>query len=89
MKTFEVAVTNRLGLHARACAKIVDIAKRFRCNVSIVVKGKRASARSILAVMMLSASMGTVVRLEADGPEEAAAIREIAALFQDGFGEWT
>jgi phosphocarrier protein HPr len=89
MKTFEVAVTNRLGLHARACAKIVDIANRFRCNVSIVAKGKRASAQSILAVMMLSASMGTVVRLEADGPEEVAAIREIAALFQDGFGEWT
>ena len=89
MQIFEISVINRLGLHARACAKIVDIASRFRCKVSIVVKGRRASARSIFAVMLLSASMGTVIRLEADGTDEVAAIREIAALFKDGFGEWS
>ena len=46
MQTRELAITNRLGLHARACARIVQIASRFRCNVSLVVKGRRASARN-------------------------------------------
>ena len=87
MQIYEIAITNRLGLHARACAKIVQIASRFRCNMSIIAKGRRASARSIIAVMQLSASVGTTVRLEVDGPEEDAAMREIAALFHDGFGE--
>ena len=87
MQTRELAITNPLGLHARACARIVQIASRFRCNVSLVVKGRRASARNIVAVMLLTASVGTTVRLETDGPDEVAAMREIAALFHDGFGE--
>jgi len=57
---------------------------RFRCSVSLVVDGRLASARSLLALMLLSASAGTMVKLEVDGPEEAAAIRAITALFQDG-----
>ena len=89
LQIYELAITNRLGLHARACAKIVQIASRFRCNVSLVVKGRRASARNIVAVMLLTASVGTTVRLEVDGPEEVVAMREIAALFHDGFGERT
>ena len=89
MQIYELAITNRLGLHARACAKVVRIASRFRCNVSLVVKGRRASARNIVAVMLLTASVGTTVRLEVDGPEEVVAMREIAALFHDGFGERT
>jgi len=87
MQIKEVTVTNALGLHARASAKIVDAASRFPCTVSLVAKGRRASARSIVALMLLSASAGTLVQLEADGPEEAAAVREIASLFSDGFGE--
>ncbi|MEP7328339.1 MAG: HPr family phosphocarrier protein [Betaproteobacteria bacterium] len=87
MQTHNVAIINRLGLHARACARIVKIASRFRSNVSLVVKGKRASARNIVAVMLLTASVGAVVRLEVDGPDEVEAIKEIAALFHDGFGE--
>lgn len=87
MQIREVTVTNALGLHARAGAKIVDAASRFPCTVSLVAKGRRASARSIVAIMLLSASAGTLVQLEADGPEEAAAVREIAALFTNGFGE--
>ncbi len=87
MQTRELAITNRLGLHARACARIVHIASRFRCNVSLVVRGRRASARNIVAVMLLTASVGSTIRLETDGPDEVAAMREIAALFHDGFGE--
>jgi phosphocarrier protein HPr len=83
----EVVVSNRLGLHAWACAKVVEIASRFRCEVTLIAGGRRASARSIVAVMLLSASMGNVVRLEADGPDEARAMREVAALFHEGFGE--
>jgi phosphocarrier protein len=87
MQIQEVPVTNALGLHARPSAKIVDVASRFRCTVSLVAKGRRASARSILAIMLLSASAGTMVQLEVDGPEEATAVREIASLFSSGFGE--
>ncbi len=87
MQTHSVSIINRLGLHARACARIVQIASRFRSNVSLVVKGKRASARNIMAVMLLTASVGTTVRIEVDGPDEVEAMREVAALFHDGFGE--
>ncbi len=87
MQTHSVAIINRLGLHARACARIVKIASRFRSNVSLVVKGKRASARNIVAVMLLTASVGAMVRIEVDGPDEVEAMREVAALFHDGFGE--
>ena len=52
-----------------------------------MVKGKRASARNIVAVMLLTASVGTTVRIEVDGPDEAEAMKAIAALFHDGFGE--
>jgi phosphocarrier protein HPr len=87
MQIHEVAVTNRSGLHARACAKIVHIATRFRCEVSLIVNGRRANARNIIAVLLLSASVGSLVRVEIDGPDEAGAMREIAALFHSGFGE--
>ncbi len=87
MQMQEVSIVNQLGLHARACAKIVQVAVRFPCEVWIIAKGRRASARNVLAVMLLAASVGTVVRLEAEGPEEIGAIREITALFQNGFGE--
>jgi phosphocarrier protein HPr len=87
MLTRVVSIVNPLGLHARACAKIVNIASRFRSTVSLTVKGRRASARSIVAVMLLTATVGATVRVEIDGPDEVEAMREIAALFHDGFGE--
>ena len=89
LQIYELAITNRLGLHAHAGAKIVQIASRVRCNVSLVVKGGRTSARNIVAVMLVTASVGTTVRREVDGPEEVVAMRQIAALFHDGFGERT
>lgn len=87
MQTRTIAISNRTGLHSRACAKIVQIANRFRSNVSLVVRGKRASARNIAAVMLITASVGTTVRLEVEGPDEVQAMRAIAALFHDGLGE--
>jgi len=87
MLTRIVSVVNPLGLHARACGRIVQIASKFRSTVSLHVKGRRASARNIVAVMLLTASVGATVRIEIDGPDEAEAMREIAALFHDGFGE--
>ena len=87
MQTRKLIIANPRGLHAQACARIVNIAKNRRCNLSLVAKGRRVSARNILAVMLLTASMGATMRFEADGPDEELALREIATLFQDGFGE--
>lgn len=87
MQIRNVTITNELGLHARACAKIVQVANRFPCEVSLVAKGRRANAHNILALMLLSASVGSVLRVEIDGPEEARAMSEIAALFHNGFGK--
>ena len=87
MQIRKLVIGNPRGLHAQACARIVNIANRWRCNLSIVGNGRRVSARNIVAVMLLTASMGATVRIEADGPDEEVAIREIATLFHDGLGE--
>lgn len=87
MQILKLTIANPRGLHARACAKIVNIAKQCRCNLFLVCKGRRVSARNIVAVMLLTAAIGATVRIEADGPDETLAIRQIATLFHDGLGE--
>jgi len=87
MQTRTLKIANPGGLHARACSRIADIANRCRCRLVLVRNGRRVSARDVVAVMMLTASLGATVRIEAEGPDEAAAIRAIAALFLDGLGE--
>ena len=87
MQTVQFIIANPRGLHAQACARIVNIAKRCRCNLSMVGKGRRVSARNIVAVMLLTATMGATVRIEANGPDEESTIREIATMFHDGLGE--
>ncbi len=87
MQTQEIVIANPRGLHAEACAKIVSIAKKCRCKLFLVRKGRRVNARNIVAVMLLTSAIGATVRVEADGPDEALAIRAIATLFQDGLGE--
>jgi phosphocarrier protein len=84
MQVREIEITNRHGLHARACARIVHIASHFRCEVSLVSGMRRASARSIVAVMLLAAAVGTTVRVETDGPDEQAAMTAIVSLLSDG-----
>ena len=83
----EIKIVNRLGLHARASAKIVQLASRFTSNVALVFNGRRANARSIIAVMLLAASMDATIYVEANGPDEADAVSAIAELINDRFGE--
>ena len=84
MQTREIAITHPLGLHARACARIVQVASRFRCKVSLVSGVRRASAHSIVAVMLLAAAVGTTIVVETDGPDEIAAMVAIVTLIRDG-----
>src|SRR5258706_16097730 len=80
MQIHLVELTNRLGLHARACARVVQVASQFRCNVSLIWNGRRASARSMMAVMLLAAGGGATIRLETSGPDEAEAISAMLQL---------
>jgi len=82
-----IKVTNKLGLHARASAKLTQAASKFESAIWLTRNGRRVNAKSIMGVMMLAAGIGTTVELEAEGPDEAAAAREIEALFNDKFGE--
>ena len=82
-----VTITNKLGLHARASAKLTQAASRFQSSVFIARNGRRVNAKSIMGVMMLAAGIGSTVELETDGPDEEAAIGALEALFNDKFGE--
>jgi phosphocarrier protein HPr len=87
MQIHLIELTNRLGLHARACVKVVQVASQFRCNVSLIWNGRRASARSMMAVMLLAAGVGATIRLETSGPDEAEAMTAMVQLIADRFGE--
>jgi len=83
-----VEVVNRLGLHARAAAKLVQLAGRFRCEVVLVTEeGEAIDAKSILGILLLAAGQGTRLGLRCDGADESEALQEILALFADRFGE--
>jgi phosphocarrier protein HPr len=83
----EIKVVNKLGLHARASAKLTQLASKFKSGVWLSRNGRRVNAKSIMGVMMLAAGMGSTVELETDGEDEASAIQEIEQLFADRFGE--
>jgi phosphocarrier protein len=83
----DVTIINRLGLHARAAARLVATASRFSSSVRVERDGRAADAKSIMAVMMLAATRGVTVTLAADGTDEAAAIAALEQLIQDRFGE--
>jgi phosphocarrier protein len=87
MQKASVKIVNKLGLHARASAKLTQTASRFASAVWISKAGRRVNAKSIMGVMMLAAGLGSTVELEADGADESAAIAEIEKLFADKFGE--
>ena len=85
----ELTVSNRLGLHARATAKLVQELAPFRCSVTLQAKGREVNAKSIMGVMLLAAGQGTVVTVRVDGEDEAQAMEAVAALFERRFDEET
>ena len=87
MQQREVEIINKLGLHARASAKLTQLAAKYQCEVAMVRNGRRVNAKSIMGVMMLAAGKGSKVTIETDGPDEAAALDAIAALIGNCFGE--
>jgi phosphocarrier protein HPr len=80
-------ISNKLGLHARASAKLTKLAGSFPCEVWLSKGDRRVNAKSIMGVMMLAAGIGSTVQIETDGPEEQAAMDALLALIADKFGE--
>ncbi len=87
MQQCEVAISNKLGLHARASAKLTQLASKFQSEVWIARNARRVNAKSIMGVMMLAAGKGSIVVLEADGPDEAQALAELQVLINNKFDE--
>jgi phosphocarrier protein len=83
----EVEIINKLGLHARASTKLTQVAGQFDSQIWIERAGRRVNAKSIMGVMMLAASKGTKVMLEANGGDETTAMEKLLALINDKFGE--
>ena len=80
-------IVNRLGIHARAAAKLVTLCSRFASEVAIVVNGRRANGRHFIAILLLSASVGSQIAIEVNGPDEVEAIIAVTRLINTGFGE--
>jgi phosphocarrier protein len=80
-------ISNKLGLHARASAKLTKLAGSFQCEVFMSRNGRRVNAKSIMGVMMLAAGLGSEVDVETDGADEQVAMDAIAAMINDKFGE--
>ncbi len=87
MITRDFTINNKLGLHARPSAQITQVASRHASEVWISKSGRRVNAKSIMGVMMLAAGQGSVLTVEADGPDEQQAIDAIGELIVSGFGE--
>ena len=83
----EITISNKLGLHARASAKLTKLASSFACEVFMSKGERRINAKSIMGVMMLAAGVGSIVELETDGPQEQEALDALVALINDKFGE--
>ncbi len=82
-----VTVRNRLGLHARAAARFVHTANRFRSRITLSGRGKTMDGKSILGILLLAASQGSLLEVGAEGVDEAEAVEALAALVEGGFGE--
>jgi phosphocarrier protein len=87
MAAAEVEIINKLGLHARASAKLTQTATRFKCEVFMERKGRRINAKSIMGVMMLAAGKGSTVKIETVGADAEDALKAIVDLIADKFGE--
>ena len=87
MTRTEVTIINKLGLHARASAKLTKLAAAYPCEVWMSRGERRINAKSIMGVMMLAAGIGTQVSIETEGPQEQDAMDALLALINDKFGE--
>ena len=83
----DIEIINKLGLHARASAKLTQIASQFQSEVWITRNQRRVNAKSIMGVMMLAAAKGTTVTLDTEGLDEQAAMTALVALIREKFGE--
>ena len=83
----EVTISNKLGLHARASAKLVQLLQGFKSNAWLVHRGREINAKRIMGVMMLAAGVGQTITIRADGPDESAALDAMADLFARKFDE--
>lgn len=83
----DVLIKNKLGLHARASAKLSQLASQFPCEVWLARNGRRVNAKSIMGVMMLAAAKGATIAVETSGEKEQEAMDAIQALINDYFGE--
>jgi phosphocarrier protein HPr len=82
-----ITISNKLGLHARASAKLTKLAGGFKSDIHLARNGRRVNAKSIMGVMMLAAGMGATVDIDVEGPDEADAMAALRALIDSRFGE--
>ena len=82
-----ISISNKLGLHARASAKLTKLAGGFASEIHLARNGRRVNAKSIMGVMMLAAGLGSVVEVEVEGSDEQAAMTALRALIEGKFGE--
>lgn len=87
MPKLDIEIINKLGLHARASAKLSQLASEYPCEVFLSKNGRRINAKSIMGVMMLAASQGTNITITTEGLDEKEALNSIVALINDFFGE--
>lgn len=87
MIELHTTIINKLGLHARAAARLVATASRFDCDIRAIHHDREANVKSIMAVMMLAAGRGTVLKLRFDGNDEQQAMAAVQSLINDRFGE--
>jgi phosphocarrier protein len=87
MPSVAAPIVNKLGLHARAAAKLTHVASGYQCEIWLSRSGRRVNAKSIMGVMMLAAGKGAEVMIEAEGADADAALAALTALFADRFGE--
>ena len=87
MPSAEATIVNKLGLHARASAKLTQVASGFQSEIWLTRSGRRVNAKSIMGVMMLAAAKGSVIQVDAEGADADAALGALLRLIQEKFGE--
>lgn len=87
MQSRDIEIVNKLGLHARASSKLVQLANSFKSEIFINKNGRKANAKSIMSLMMLAAARGSEISVTCDGEDEVTALEQVCQLFADKFNE--